>query len=94
MLRQLHARPGKQAVADELPAWSLQDDYAGGWLADGGMVVPMLLDGLVNSAWFDAYVAKVLAPELRPGECANYFRTCGYEPKWTETALKNFTQHS
>jgi len=58
------------------------------------LVVPMLLDGLVNSAWFEAYVAKVLAPELRPGECANYFRTCGYEPKWTETALKNFTQHS
>ncbi|WP_233713249.1 IS630 family transposase [Amaricoccus solimangrovi] len=33
-----------------------------------GMVAPMVLDGPVNGDWFEAYVAKVLAPTLRPGD--------------------------
>lgn len=128
-----------------------------------GMVAPMVLDGPINGAWFEAYVTKVLLPELRPGdvvimdnlsshkrvavkekieavgatlrflppyspefnpikkalsrlkamlrqagertvnglwnligrlvdifqpyECVNYFRSCGYEPEWAESAL-------
>ncbi len=128
-----------------------------------GMVAPMVLDGPINGDWFEAYVAQVLVPELRPGdvvimdnlsshkrasvqvlieaagatlrflppyspdfnpiekafsrlkamlrkagertvsglwsligklvdifqpqECANYFRSCGYEPERSKTAL-------
>jgi len=33
-----------------------------------GMVAPMVLDGPINGEWFKAYVAQVLAPELRPGD--------------------------
>jgi hypothetical protein len=33
-----------------------------------GMVVPMVLDGPINGEWFEAYVAQVLVPELRPGD--------------------------
>lgn len=33
-----------------------------------GMVAPMVLDGPINSDWFDPYVAQVLIPELRPGD--------------------------
>jgi transposase len=33
-----------------------------------GMVAPMVLDGPINGEWFQAYVAKVLVPELKPGE--------------------------
>jgi transposase len=33
-----------------------------------GMVAPMLLDGAINGDWFEAYVAHVLAPTLRPGD--------------------------
>jgi transposase len=33
-----------------------------------GMVAPMVLDGPINGEWFEAYVAQVLAPELRPGD--------------------------
>jgi transposase len=33
-----------------------------------GMVAPMVLDGPVNGAWFEAYVAQVLVPELKPGD--------------------------
>jgi transposase len=33
-----------------------------------GMVAPMVLDGPINGEWFEAYVAKVLIPELRPGD--------------------------
>ena len=33
-----------------------------------GMVAPMVLDGPINGDWFEAYVTKVLTPELRPGD--------------------------
>jgi transposase len=33
-----------------------------------GMVAPMVLDGPVNGGWFEAYVAQVLVPELKPGD--------------------------
>lgn len=33
-----------------------------------GMVAPMVLDGLINGDWFEAYVTQVLLPELRPGD--------------------------
>ena len=33
-----------------------------------GMVAPMVLDGPINGDWFEAYVAHVLVPELRPGD--------------------------
>ena len=29
---------------------------------------PMVLDGLINGDWFEAYVTQVLAPDLRPGD--------------------------
>ena len=32
------------------------------------MVAPMVLDGPVNGAWFEAYVTQVLAPKLRRGD--------------------------
>ena len=32
------------------------------------MVAPMVLDGPVNGEWFEAYVAQVLVPELKPGD--------------------------
>jgi hypothetical protein len=34
----------------------------------GGMVAPMVLDGPINGDWFEAYVAQVLGPTLRPGD--------------------------
>lgn len=33
-----------------------------------GMAAPMVLDGPINGDWFEAYVSKVLVPELRPGD--------------------------
>jgi len=33
-----------------------------------GMVAPMVLDGPINSEWFEAYVAQILVPELRRGD--------------------------
>ena len=33
-----------------------------------GMAAPMVLDGPINGEWFKAYVAQVLAPELRRGD--------------------------
>ncbi len=32
------------------------------------MVAPLVLDGPINGVWFRAYVERVLAPELRPGD--------------------------
>ena len=33
-----------------------------------GMIAPMVLDCPINGDWFEAYVTKVLTPELRPGD--------------------------
>jgi hypothetical protein len=33
-----------------------------------GLVAPMVLDGPINGDWFEAYVRRVLAPTLRPGD--------------------------
>jgi transposase len=34
----------------------------------GGMVAPMVLDGPINGDWFEAYVRRVLAPTIGPGD--------------------------
>jgi transposase len=39
-----------------------------GALRSTGMVAPMVLDGPINGASFQAYVDQVLVPELRPGD--------------------------
>lgn len=33
-----------------------------------GLTAPMVLDGPINSVWFQAYVDQVLAPTLAPGD--------------------------
>jgi transposase len=33
-----------------------------------GMFALMVLDGQINGYWFEAYVAQVMVPELRPGD--------------------------
>ena len=33
-----------------------------------GMVAPMVLDGPINGDWFEAYVDRVLVPDLRRGD--------------------------
>lgn len=33
-----------------------------------GMIAPMVLNGPINGDWFEAYVAQVLVPELKPGD--------------------------
>ena len=37
-------------------------------LRTSGIVAPFVLDGPINRAAFEAYVEKVLVPELRPGD--------------------------
>ena len=39
-----------------------------GALRLSGMTAPMVLDGPMNGAWFLAYVQRVLAPTLKPGD--------------------------
>ena len=38
------------------------------WLRMTGIVALMVLDVPINGDWFEAYVAQVLVPELRPGD--------------------------
>ena len=37
-------------------------------LRQDGIVAPLVLDGAINRAVFEAYVAEVLVPELRSGD--------------------------
>ena len=46
--------------------WRTTTSVAGLRLA--GMVAPMVLDGPINGAAFQAYVDQVLVPELKPGD--------------------------
>jgi transposase len=46
--------------------WKTTTFVAG--LRSTGMVAPMVLDGPINGAAFQAYVEQVLAPELHPGD--------------------------
>ena len=46
--------------------WKTTTFIAG--LRNSGMVAPMVLDGPVNGAAFQAYVDQVLVPELAPGD--------------------------
>ena len=46
--------------------WKTTTFVAG--LRNSGMVAPMVLDGPINGAAFQAYVEQVLVPELRPGD--------------------------
>jgi transposase len=46
--------------------WKTTTFVAG--LRSSGMVAPMVLDGPINGAAFQAYVEQVLVPELQPGD--------------------------
>ena len=46
--------------------WKTTTFVAG--LRSSGMVAPMVLDGPVNGAAFQAYIDQVLVPELQPGD--------------------------
>jgi transposase len=46
--------------------WKTTTFVAG--LRTSGLVAPLVLDGPINRAAFEAYVEKVLVPELRPGD--------------------------
>ncbi len=46
--------------------WKTTTFVAG--LRNSGMVAPMVLDGPINGAAFQAYVVQVLIPELRSGD--------------------------
>jgi transposase len=37
-------------------------------LRSTGMVAPLVIDGPINGEWFEAYVAQVLVPTLKPGD--------------------------
>ena len=37
-------------------------------LRNTGMVAPLVIDGPINGEWFEAYVAQVLVPTLKPGD--------------------------
>jgi transposase len=37
-------------------------------LRSAGMVAPLVIDGQINREWFEAYVAQVLVPILKPGD--------------------------
>ncbi|MFI3905139.1 IS630 family transposase [Ochrobactrum sp. S1502_03] len=37
-------------------------------LRSTGMVAPLVIDGPINGEWFEAYIAQVLVPTLKPGD--------------------------
>jgi transposase len=60
--------PVGQRLIDHAPFghWHTQTFIAG--LAHDGLIAPWVLDGAMNRASFETYVARQLAPALRPGQ--------------------------
>ncbi len=64
-----HGRaPRGERLREPVPRghWKTTTLVAG--LRNSGMVAPMVLDGPINGAAFQAYVDQVLVPELKPGD--------------------------
>ena len=57
-----------QRCRDAIPHGHWKTTTFTGALRLGGMTAPMVLDGPMNRAAFQAYVEQVLVPTLRPGE--------------------------
>ncbi len=60
--------PVGQRLIDHAPFghWHTQTFIAG--LAQDGLIAPWVLDGAMNRDSFETYIARVLAPALRPGQ--------------------------
>jgi len=65
----LWSRPARRAIARRRPAWPLENDHlrVAGLRLDG-VLAPLVLDGPINAAAFEAYVEQFLAPTLLPGD--------------------------
>ncbi len=60
-----------QGVNPIVALWSQSFSYGAGCLGAltlRGFIAPLVLDGPINCDAFETYVARVLVPELRPGD--------------------------
>ena len=63
------ALPTRRATSGGRAAWTLEETTTFvGALTLRGFIAPFVLDGPINRDAFETYVAKVLIPELRPGD--------------------------
>lgn len=68
-MARLHGRtPRGQRLRMGLPHGHWKTTTFIGGLRLCGMTAPMVLDGPMTGAWFQAYAEQVLAPTLRPGD--------------------------
>lgn len=55
----------------------------------GGMVAPMVLDGPINGAWFEAYVEQVLVPTLSAGDVVIMDNLSSHKRAAARTLIEN-----
>jgi transposase len=69
MTRRYGRAPAGERVHDAVPAkhWQITTMIAA--LRTDGLTAPFVFDGATDAAAFETYVEKVLAPQLRPGDC-------------------------
>ena len=68
-MARLHGRaPRGERLRASVPHGHWKTTTFVGGLRLTGMTAPMVLDGPMTGAWFQAYVEQVLAPTLRPGD--------------------------
>ena len=53
-----------------------------------GMTAPMVLDGPMTGAWFQAYVEQVLAPTLKPGDIVILDNLAAHKIEGARTAVE------
>ncbi|MGF2225887.1 transposase [Brucella sp. NF 2653] len=60
--------PQGRAAANGPPTWSSQDNNTCCRIAKHRNSRPLVIDGLINGEWFEAYVGQVLVPTLTPDD--------------------------
>ena len=68
MARRYGRAPRGQRLRASVPHGHWKTTTFIGGLRLTGMTAPMVLDGPMTGAWFQAYVEQVLAPTLQPGD--------------------------
>lgn len=88
MARRYGRAPRGQRLRSSVPHGHWKTTTFIGGLRLTGMTAPMVLDGPMTGAWFQAYVEQVLAPTLKPGDIVILDNLAAHKIEGARTAVE------
>lgn len=58
------------------------------------IVAPLVIDGPINGEWFEAYVAPVLVPTLKPDDAVILGNICSHKQAWAHEKIEAAGAHA